>query len=197
MNELVYLVGPPGVGKSTAMALLTRDCMPLGCALQPFAYDLLQGPDGTRAARLGANRPGGFSGTDALPMNVQPKAVSWLAVCPFKLVLGEGDRLGNVKFFQAALVLGWRLHLVGLTASQDELEFRRRVRGSNQNPTWMRGRQTKVDNVLSWAIDAQRESPDRLRVHTISTTAGAWRTAEAIQFLVPPLQGLHYTHSTA
>lgn len=199
MSDLVYLVGPPGVGKSTVMSLLTRDCTVQHQATKPFAYDVLLTPEATRAVRLGAIRPDGFSGTDALSMNVQPKVLNWfLSSPPFTLVLGEGDRLGNVKFVEGVLGMGWNVHLICLAATAQELAYRRRARGSNQNPGWMRGRQTKVDNLVEWAMTRLVHGiypSEQLRVHMLATGPGPWRTAEAIEFLVPRLMTL--THRAA
>lgn len=169
MKALLYLIGAPGVGKSSLMAELTA-----GCAryerLTPLPHDVLLDPDGVPvAAELGRRRER-FSGTDALAMNVSPAACAWLRDGnPWaELVLAEGDRLAHAGFLRAAADGGYVVTLAHLTADQDTLDRRCAERGSAQSPTWRRGRTTKAANLaarfpaLTLTLDAAHESPAEL-----------------------------------
>lgn len=141
--DLLYLIGQPGAGKSSLAAALT-DGIDWDEEERPFAHRIarLHG-----IVELGAHRDS-FSGTDALPMNVQPKVVEWLRDEGPHLVLGEGDRLANDKFFAAAVALGWNVRLAYLSVPASVAEDRRLARaaalGSDpQNPSWVQGRITK------------------------------------------------------
>lgn len=180
------MVGAPGVGKSTTMDALTIRCHRQQVA-RPFAYDVLTLPNaGGRAVELGMRRMSAFSGTDALAMNVQPKVLSWLAMGEYRLVLGEGDRLGNRKFLEAAMDLGWSVRLIALTLPDEELARRHAARGATQNESWRRGRLTKVWNLVAWAREV---SPARLiTVYELSAVGSTQQTVEALRLLIPTLR---------
>lgn len=141
MRHLIYIIGEPGSGKSTLMATLLH-----GQGTEqskPFAF--IQYPGGIE---LGARREK-FSGTDALPMNVQPTVVEWMKDQPDETILiGEGDRLANDGFFLAAKEMGYDLMLYHLWVPPNIGEARRQARGSNQNKSWIGGRITKVKNLV-------------------------------------------------
>jgi|GEM_PF-2949025 len=148
--ELVYLAGPPGVGKSTLMQELTRR-LEGTVVSDPFAHTYWTYPDGTlQAIELGWRRPT-FAGTDTLSMRVQPAVVEWLGLQEYPLILGEGDRLANRNFLHAAAGRGYHITLVVLRAPQDVLDERRDERGSHQNGAWMKGRATKVERLHAYA----------------------------------------------
>lgn len=152
--RLLYLIGVPGSGKTTAMrgalALLGLHRHPASSV--PFAAELLLrtrtvGPSARVdhfGYHLGRERHP-FGGTDTLPMNVQPKVLAWMADLALpSVVVGEGDRLGNGAFLDAARALGWQVQLVHLDVPSTVAEARRGARGTTQNATWLRGRHTKV-----------------------------------------------------
>jgi energy-coupling factor transporter ATP-binding protein EcfA2 len=150
VSDLLYLIGQPGSGKSTLAAALTGGLDWIE-STHPFAHRALIVSPGTTVVELGAHRDG-FSGTDALPMNVQPKVVAWLAASAPGLVLGEGDRLGNRKFFDAAVALGWRVNVAYLSLGSNVAEERRLARASAlgvapQDASWVKGRVTKARNL--------------------------------------------------
>lgn len=144
MSALVYFIGEPGAGKSTLMRNLTADYT-ASPQTKPFAHTLYRKDTKLIAAQLGADHPT-FPGTDKLSMGIQPQAIQFLRTQPAPIVLAEGDRLGNLKFLQAA----YETHAVILVycdIDPSEAFLRRAQRGTNQNPTWLKGRQTKVTNL--------------------------------------------------
>lgn len=102
------------------------------------------GPD---LAVLGRQRPT-FGGTDALAMNINPKAIAYLHKTLHKLVIGEGDRLANTPFFDAARQTG-HLQIIYLDvppalAQHRMLQRAHQTGNKPQQPQWWKGRHTKV-----------------------------------------------------
>ena len=89
-----------------------------------------------------------FGGTDKLSMSIAPQVVEFLDANEDKIIIFEGDRLNSKKFFQTVLDKGWNLKIVALDVSQEERERRYAERGSDQDPTWLAGRISKVENVV-------------------------------------------------
>lgn len=152
-DDLVYLIGPPAVGKSTLMRELTRGCQREAEA-KPFAHDWLYDPAerGVQLTRLGielGRRRADFPGTDTLAMNVAPVARQWIATRPNPLILAEGDRLANMAFLLAAQAVGYVVNVVYLHAEPDVLDARSQQRGSAQNAAWRKGRTTKSSNLTT------------------------------------------------
>jgi len=154
----VYVIGMPGVGKSTAVAT-AMDLLGWQVTEEratPFAHTVYD----SGAIQLGRNRAH-FSGTDALSMSVSPLAVEFMRTLPAPLVLGEGDRLGTAKFLLAVAVMpDVILEVVHLEAPPQVAWQRASDRGSAQSWSWWRGRATKVRNLTHLlpclTIDAAR-----------------------------------------
>lgn len=149
-GTLLYLVGAPGVGKTTLMAELTASCERQQHD-KPFAHDTLHHGPRVVGMELGRRRDT-FSGTDALAMSVQPLAIEWITgripgYQPHRLVLAEGARLATTGFLHAARAAGYRVILVHLDAPDATLDGRRADRGSDQNPAWMRGAATRARKI--------------------------------------------------
>jgi energy-coupling factor transporter ATP-binding protein EcfA2 len=149
MTEMLYLIGQPGSGKTTLIESLTEG--ELGAVVRkPFAHTVY---DRIGVVQLGAQRDGGFGGTDALGMAVQPVVLNWLPTCGYDYVLAEGDRLANDKFFNAVTDMGWNLCVAWIDLPDSVAVQRRAARGSNQNETWLKGRVTKVDKLSrKWGL---------------------------------------------
>lgn len=156
---LLYLVGPPGVGKTTIMSELTSG-LDRETVLDPFAHDVLR-RGGRRVGTEMGRRREAYSGTDALSMSVQPRAVDWISTRPDEIVLAEGARLANRGFLLAARDAGYRVLLVYLHAPPPTLVIRRKIRGSDQNPQWIKGattRATRIAETMELEIDVRRIS---------------------------------------
>jgi hypothetical protein len=120
---------------------------------RPFARKVYNEAE---VVELGATRPP-FSGTDTLSLSVQPKVLEWAKLPDYPDIVGEGDRLANSKFFTAMRDLGYDLNIVNCYAPEHVVAERRSRRIldhqlTEQDPTWIRGRNTKVEAlVASWA----------------------------------------------
>jgi hypothetical protein len=159
----IYLVGEPGVGKTTLMAALTAR-FAVGSAVQLNGLlwaEPLSIQKKWVGYRFGKTRDK-FSGTDALGMAACPDAVDWVrwAALP-NYLFGEGARLATGKFLdllhqKTDFTL---IHLVAENAAD-----RRKARGSNQNSGWVRGRITHAANLA-------RNNPQWRQVTVDTTTA--------------------------
>jgi hypothetical protein len=176
VTESLYLLGPPGVGKSTLLKEYLRQhewtVLPDAERLYGHLYGHPMIHDGIpRGVYLGKARER-FPGTDALSMAVAPDARAWarsLPEMPLGLfVCGEGARLGNPGFLRA-LGESSELTVALLTADQELLDERCAERGSKQNAAWRKGAATGArrafDEALPYAkraifLDANRWPDD-------------------------------------
>jgi len=154
MKGVVYVIGYPGSGKTTAIGKAITAPVVAEHA-KPFKHIVYD--DGV--VQLGANRAM-FSGTDALPMNVQPSVLAWFrrasevmtsergqSLYGEKLIIGEGDRLGNNSFFQTLDYLGVPLRIVLIDVTPLQARYRTWLRGHDFDGRFWAGRITKVDNL--------------------------------------------------
>lgn len=148
MAKLIAIGGVPGTGKTT----LVRDFLsqyswervkpaPLLDALYCEELDTYV---------LGKYEPGEvFAGTDRLSMAVQPNAKQWLQETSSN-VLFEGDRLFNCSFLEFAKEnTSFDIKVLVLNTDASLLPQRYSERGSNQSPTFLKGRATKVRKIES------------------------------------------------
>lgn len=90
-----------------------------------------------------------FAGTDRLSMAVQPIAQEWIKGITSN-VLFEGDRIFNQSFLEYCMELPETdLQIVYIQAPKEILEQRYKDRGSDQSEQFLRGRETKYNNILS------------------------------------------------
>jgi hypothetical protein len=145
MTAALYVLGAPGVGKSTFVKAY----------LQANAWTALPEPTRLHRTLIGhylADRTGEvtgvylgkhrqqFPGTDALSMAVAPDARVWARNLEpwLGFIVGEGQRLGNAGFLRA-LGENTELTVVLLVADEAVLDARCEERGSAQAPGWRRG----------------------------------------------------------
>ena len=149
--RLTYLIGEPGVGKTTLLTAITEG-LPGMAIRRPFARTVYD----CGVVALGEARAV-FGGTDTLSMSVQPKVVEWAELPDYDDIIGEGDRLANGKFFTAMRDIGYDLCIVHCVAPLGVAAERRVMRAAThrideQDATWLAGRQTKVKNLAAeWA----------------------------------------------
>lgn len=143
-RRLVYLIGEPGAGKSTLLGAALAGCEREAVA-RPVAHMLLRTGGQLFGCELGAMRAS-FPGTDALPMNAITGAEQLLADPPVDLVIGEGARLGCARFFETAVRLNYFVELVHVISA--EAAAHRAARTPQQNPSWVKGQITRVDNLI-------------------------------------------------
>lgn len=181
----LYLVGPPGVGKSTVVEALLAG-YEVGGYVRPdgygtFGYEPLLTDGKPVGVYLGRHRDT-FSGTDALAMGVMPHAVRWAEEAPLPgLVVGEGARLAAPKFW-LPLHRRARLVLVHLTAAPEVLAVRRAGRGNVQDVGWMKGAETRAGNAVHRAAALGMQV---WRLDTSGVSVG--RVAEWVSALLAPV----------
>lgn len=144
--KVIAIGAEPGAGKSTLMWRLVRELQ----VEQKFnEYKLVPYHQNGNTYILGKYEEGEtFSGTDRMSMSVQPEAVKFLSTLPDdSIVLYEGDRLFNQSFLEHCYE-NYDLNIIYLSTSKEIREERYKERGSNQNETWLRGRESKVENIL-------------------------------------------------
>lgn len=144
MTKLIYLIGLPGCGKTTIM----KGLMEGREWKQERPAELLDSHVSDNVRILGKYEEGQvFAGTDRLSMAVAPKAVEWMQTAPNEIIIGEGDRLNNKAFFEAAKSVG-ELIVIHLTVSDEERERRYAERGSDQSDKFIQTVRTKVSNIV-------------------------------------------------
>lgn len=159
----IYVIGAPGSGKSSAVlrAIELAHWETPTQLLTPIPHlDY-----GAGCIQLGKVRETGFSGTDALGMAINPKAIEFISSRPANVVLGEGDRLANAGFLSAADSAGV-LTIVWLDVAPEVARARARERAirlgtKEQTESWWKGRYTKTSRLAGgWShvrIDATQD----------------------------------------
>lgn len=147
--RVIAIGGEPGAGKSTLMnEILDKYSWKLEydkVKLVPY----LTNTDGVYVLGKYFEEGQTFSGTDRMSMAVQPEAIKFLASLPSdSIVLFEGDRLFTASFLEHCLD-NYDLDIIYLETDKTIREERYKERGSNQNETWLQGRETKIANILS------------------------------------------------
>jgi hypothetical protein len=172
MLKVIFLLGEPGVGKSTLMEQVMNY---LGDSnllkIKTLKYHEFKEAKTIVLGQYGDGQS--FPGTDRLSMSVQPIAskvlTKWSKDDDRKgwTILIEGDRLGNQSFIGAIQSLPVKLKIFALVASDEIKEFRHKDRGDTQNDVWLKGRLTKVKNLLEAFEDVivilPNENRDQLR----------------------------------
>lgn len=143
----LYLFGAPGSGKSTLVRELTKGlrCNP---EKKPLAHLVWEARRRNGAVIELGGRRASFSGTDVMPLNIQPRAKAFMEAQPAPLMFAEGDRLANEGFFEAVLAAGYALSPVYVDPPPDVAHAWRQGRaerlGKAQDESWVKGRISKA-----------------------------------------------------
>jgi hypothetical protein len=145
--KVIAIGGNPGSGKSTLMKRLIEYYTPEKKYDEVKLVPYLQN---NNIYILGKYDEGEvFSGTDRMSMAVQPEAIKFLACLPKdSIVLYEGDRLFTASFLEDCADK-YDLKIFHLSTNPEVREERYKERGSNQNVTWLQGRESKINNILT------------------------------------------------
>ena len=145
--KVIAIGGEPGAGKSTLMKEIISKYNWLKVYDEVKLVPYLQYDCNYILGKYDEGET--FSGTDRMSMAVQPEAIKFLAsLSNDSIVLYEGDRLFTSSFLEHCLD-NYDLEIIYLQTQKEVREERYKERGSEQNETWLRGRETKLANILS------------------------------------------------
>lgn len=182
MAKIIFIVGEPGVGKSklvdTAFGHLERNVIEHKHAGGPMRELLWAGSEliGCELGRREGKHPPGYPGTDAMSMSAIVGVDSWLRAGADGqgLILVEGTRLANKRFVDAARAGAHSLILANLHGP-DAAAMRRALRGSKQDPQWLKGRQTAAKNFFELARRISNELTADVQAYQLDANTQALR----------------------
>jgi broad-specificity NMP kinase len=148
MRKIIAVGGQPGTGKTTLFrkfmegkkweTVEPKKMLPALYCEELDLYILGKYEDGET-----------FAGTDRLGMNIQPIAQEFVSETTSN-ILFEGDRLTNGKFYNHLISLpNADVSFVIVKVKQETMNKRYSDRGSNQSETFLKGRETKISNILT------------------------------------------------
>ena len=190
IGSLLYIVGAPGVGKSTLARALTEGWDREVLRSAPVPHSRLRHPLTGRLTglELGVPRPD-FPGTDTLAMDISPRALHFLTGTCVPFALCEGSRLATRPFLGELARSGVDITVVSLTADEELLTARWRARGSVQNPTWRKGAATRAQRITEWFSEGLHSFPGRCTLLDLDVTEArdADRVADTVRDRFPLL----------
>ena len=152
-HRVVFVVGPPGVGKTKALEGL----------LDPFTTALVLRPKWTISppVALVGHYGDTCGGGDTVPYDGAATAVDYwfMNVLPdegLTTTVLDGDGFSTIGILRRLQGQGLDPICILLQANEDTLTQRRANRNSKQSPTWMKGRATKALNFSHMFDDAHR-----------------------------------------
>ena len=144
--QVIAIGGEPGSGKTTLMKRLVEHfkAQPIYNEVKLVPY--LRSGNVYILGKYEDDQV--FAGTDRMSMAVQPEAIKFLKTLPDNsIVLYEGDRLFTASFLEHC-ANHHILSIIYLSTDRDTRRARYEERGSNQDATWLQGRESKIANIL-------------------------------------------------
>ena len=145
--KVIAIGGEPGSGKTTLVKNIMEQYQ-----FEPKydSFKLVPYLQSNNIYILGKYEEGEvFSGTDRMSMAVQPEAIKFLDFVPKdSIIIFEGDRLFTASFLEHC-VDNYDTKIIYLATDKSVRQERYKIRGSNQNETWLQGRETKISNILT------------------------------------------------
>jgi len=144
-KQLTIIGGLPVSGKTTIMNRIRRKLV----SCQQKRHGILRYEEYKNHIIFGIYAGKMFDGTDKLSMAVSKDSLDFLKHNTKKILI-EGDRLFNAKFIQGAIDLGYDVDiLICVTDSLPEILKRYQKRGRMQDQTFLKGRHTKIVNIMT------------------------------------------------
>lgn len=144
--KVIMIGGEPGTGKSTLMQYVS-DKIKFDRFIETVKLVPYYQKDNIYLLGKYNKAEGYVQGTDKMSMACQPEVIKFLSTLPSdSVVLMEGDRLFTLTFLEHC-ESRYDLQIYILKAAPNIQSERFKVRGSEQNETWLSGRRTKIKNI--------------------------------------------------
>ena len=157
--HVVFYIGQPGTGKTTFVRMLLSDLVKVEPGeLVADGMVKYHKFEKQKTLVLGIYDESTFAGTDRLSKSCGPKFREWLVnnvetYEGWEMIM-EGERFMNDKTLPL-LFQQERMELVCFKVSEEELYRRREARKNTQDPKWLKGMATRVQNVCNKYVHAQ------------------------------------------
>jgi GTPase SAR1 family protein len=163
----LFVLGPPAAGKTSMVRCLMEQLDPRQLRhLVPAPKWTVFPPAFAAAGHYAGNR---FDGADTVPYNGVAPALGYAknVLQDVPLLIFDGDRFSHAGARAQVEAAGWKAVAAHLSAAPDDMAARhalRRATGSNQNPTWLLGRETKARRFSETfqnlcTVDTSNETP--------------------------------------
>jgi hypothetical protein len=156
----LFVVGAPGVGKTTSVRTLLDSVDPLHLRFMTRnpKWTVVRGKIACAGHYTGAK----FDGADTVPYNGARALVESIprvsAEFAPRVLVFDGDRFSDLGSRTEIQARTSGIHVAMICAPDDQTSERRLRRGSDQNPSWVRGRETKARRFFSMpGWDSARE----------------------------------------
>ena len=159
--KALLIGGVPGTGKSILMTKILKGLQPDNKISVGQATGYLKG----KTFVLGRYPKGEiFGGTDKLSMSVQPDFEKVVDSHLYNIVF-EGDRLFTLANINK-IKRQYKTRIIILECENSELIKRYEKRGSNQNDKFLKGRATKIQNIVD-DLEATDTTHERISLYTL------------------------------